>query len=108
MAGCNGLGLGTGIFVDNAAPMTNAVNFIICVGPSPEAEKGYQASQPSAIMIPMGKDRLTLKDELKNGDLEAFIALAEAEGFGAADAEAFKSALTAAAKTQQSKRQTSR
>jgi hypothetical protein len=56
----------------------------------------------------MGKDRLTLKDALKNGDLEAFIALAEAEGFGAADSQAFKKALTAAVKPQQSKRQTSR
>jgi hypothetical protein len=56
----------------------------------------------------MGKDRLTLKDALKNGDLEAFIALAEAEGFGAADSAAFKRALTAAVKPQRSKRQTSR
>jgi hypothetical protein len=58
--------------------------------------------------VPMGKDHLTLKDALKNGDLEAFMALAEAEGFGAADAEAFKRALTAAVKPQKSKRQTLR
>jgi hypothetical protein len=56
----------------------------------------------------MGKDRLPLKDALKNGDLEAFIALAEAEGFGAADSQAFKKALTATVKPQQSKCQTSR
>ena len=55
----------------------------------------------------MANDRLSLKDAIKNGDLEAFIALAEAEGFGAADSEAFKRALTAAAKPQKSKRQTS-
>jgi hypothetical protein len=56
----------------------------------------------------MGKGRLTLKEAIKTGNLEAFIALAEAEGFGAADAEAFKRALTAATKPKQSKRQTSR
>jgi hypothetical protein len=56
----------------------------------------------------MGKGRLTLKEAIKTGNLEAFIALAEAEGFGAADAEAFKRALTATAKPKQSKRQTSR
>jgi hypothetical protein len=56
----------------------------------------------------MPKDRLTLKDALKTGDLEAFMALAEAEGFGAADSQAFKRALTAAVKPRKSKRQTSR
>jgi hypothetical protein len=55
----------------------------------------------------MAKDRLNLKAAIKAGDLEALIALAEAEGFGAADAEAFKRALTAAAKPQKSNRQTS-
>jgi hypothetical protein len=56
----------------------------------------------------MGKDGITLKVAIKTGDLEAFIALAEAEGFGAADADAFHKALTAAVKPQKSKRQTSR
>jgi hypothetical protein len=55
----------------------------------------------------MSKDGLILKKAFRSGDLEAFIALAEAEGFGAADGEAFKRALTAAAKPKQSKRQTS-
>ena len=56
----------------------------------------------------MDKDRLKLKAVIKSADLAAFIALAEAEGFGAADGEALKRALTAVAKPKQSKRQTSR
>ena len=56
----------------------------------------------------MGKDGLTLKDAIQTGDLEAFIALAEAEGFGAADADAFHRALTATANPQKSERQISR
>jgi hypothetical protein len=56
----------------------------------------------------MSKDRLSLKQAIKTGDLEAFVALAEAEGFGAGDGEAFKRALTAVAKPRKSKRQTSR
>ena len=56
----------------------------------------------------MDKDRLMLKEMIKSGDLAAFIALAEAEGCGAADGEAFKRALTAVAKPKQSRRQTSR
>jgi len=51
-----------------------------------------------------GKDRLTLRDAIKSGDLVALIALAEAEGFGAADGDAFKRAFTAVAKPKQSKR----
>ena len=51
--------------------------------------------------------KLTLKDALKKGDLEQFIALAEAEGFGGANAEAFKRAITAAVKPQPEERQTS-
>jgi hypothetical protein len=49
-------------------------------------------------------DHLSLKDAIRSGDLAAFIALAEAEGFGAADGEAFKRALTAIAKPKRSKR----
>ena len=56
----------------------------------------------------LSKDRLPLKDAIKSGDLVAFIALVEAEGFGAADGEAFKRALTAVAKPKQSKRHVSR
>jgi hypothetical protein len=56
----------------------------------------------------MGKDCLNLKGAIKSGDLAAFIALAEAEGFGAADGDAFKRALTAVTKPKQSKRQAPR
>ena len=51
---------------------------------------------------------LTLKDAIKAGNLEAFIAQAEADGVGKADAKRMYAALTEAAKPQQSKRQTSR
>ena len=50
------------------------------------------------------KDRLQLKHALKYGDLAAFVALAEAEGCGAADGQAFQRALTAIAKPKRSKR----
>jgi len=56
----------------------------------------------------MNKDHLILKDAIKSADLVAFVALAEAEGFGAGDGEAFKRALTAVARPKRSKRQTSR
>jgi len=56
----------------------------------------------------MGNQRLALKAAIRSGDLAALVALAEAEGFGAADAEAFKRALTAVAEPKHSKRQTSR
>jgi hypothetical protein len=56
----------------------------------------------------MSNGRLTLKDAIKAGNLEAFIAQAEAEGVGAADAKRMFATLSEAAKPQQSKRQTSR
>jgi hypothetical protein len=55
-----------------------------------------------------GKDHLNLMAALKSGDLAAFIALAEAEGFGAADGQAFKRALTAVVKPKRSNRLVSR
>ena len=42
--------------------------------PIPEAKTGYQARLRSAIVIAMGKDRLTLKDAINAADLAAFIA----------------------------------
>jgi hypothetical protein len=56
----------------------------------------------------MGKKRITLKDAVKVGDLEAFIAQAEAEGMPPADAMVFAAAIMEASKPQQSKRRTSR
>ena len=50
------------------------------------------------------EDRLPLKHALKYGDLAAFVALAEAEGCGAADGQAFQRALTAIAKPKRSRR----
>jgi hypothetical protein len=56
----------------------------------------------------MGKKRITLKDAIKAGNLEAFVAQAEADGMPPADAARFAAAITAAAKPQKSTRQTSR
>jgi hypothetical protein len=44
-----------------------------------------------------GKNHLDLTAAIESGDLAAFIALAKAEGFGAADGQAFRRALTAIA-----------
>jgi len=55
-----------------------------------------------------GKDHLNLRTAIKSGDLAAFIALAEAEGFGAADAQAFQRALTAVIKPKRANRLASR
>ena len=51
----------------------------------------------------LAKDPLDLTAAIKSADLEAFIALAEAEGFGAADGQAFQRALTAVAKPKRAK-----
>ena len=54
----------------------------------------------------MGKKRITLKDAIKAGNLEAFDAQAEADGMPPADATRFAAAITEAAKPQQSKHRT--
>jgi hypothetical protein len=56
----------------------------------------------------MGERKITLKAALKAGNLEAFVAQAEARGAPTGDMAAFDKALNAAIKQPRSKRQTSR